>query len=114
MSDSFRIGFLVYPDVTMLDFAGPAQILSQIPGATVDLIWKDSSPIKTDAQIEVIPTTSLDECPQLDLLCIPGGTGQAGIMDDEKILAFVQAQAEKAKYVTSVCSGSLLLAKAGV
>ena len=114
MSDTFVVGFLIYPNVTMLDFVGPAQILSQIPGAQVEIVWKDISPVTTDAQLTVTPTSNFSDCPQLDLICIPGGTGQAGIMEDEEVLAFVRSQGEKARYVTSVCSGSLLLAKAGL
>lgn len=109
-----QIGFLVYPKVTALDFVGPAQVLSQMPDTQIHIVWKTMAPIETDAGFSVNPTTVLGDAPDLDVICIPGGPGQVDIMGDEEILAFVRAQGEQAKYVTSVCSGSLLLAQAGL
>ncbi len=108
------IGFLIYPKMTVLDFVGPAQVLSQIPDVHIHTIWKTEDPVMTDAQFSVNPSTTFKEAPDLDIICIPGGPGQGAIMDDEEVLNFVARQGAQAKYVTSVCTGSLLLAKAGL
>ena len=109
-----QIGFLIFPMITQLDATGPAQILSQVPGAKIHLIWKTLDPVPTDAGFSLLPTTTIEDSPPLDVICIPGGAGQPAIMDDEVILDFVRRQGAQAKYVTSVCTGSLLLAKAGL
>lgn len=114
MTPATHIGFLLYPGVTQLDATGPAQILSQVPGAVIHMVWKTRDPVATDAGFSINPTDSFDACPQLDVLCVPGGTGQASIMDDDKVLGFLREQAGAARYVTSVCSGSLLLGAAGL
>ena len=109
-----QIGFLIFPRLTQLDAFGPAQVLSQIPDARVHYIWKTLDPVPTDSGFSVLPTTTISDAPQLDVLCVPGGSGQFEIMDDETVLEFVRSQGEKAKYVTSVCTGSLLLGRAGL
>lgn len=114
MSEDFTIGFLIYPGLTALDFVGPAQILSQAPGMSVEVIWKTRDPVMTDSGYEILPTKSFGEVEKLDMIIIPGGTGQQGIMDDQAVLKFVKQMGEQAQYIGSVCSGSLLLAKAGL
>ena len=109
-----HIGFLMFPGVTQLDAHGPAQILSQIPGAQMHYIWKSLHPVPTDAGFSILPTTTIADAPQLDVICIPGGRGQFDYMDDEVVLEFVHRQGEKAKFVTSVCTGSLMLGRAGL
>lgn len=109
-----KIGFLIFPNLTPLDFVGPCQVLSQLPGAEIFVFWRTLDPISTDAGFKLLPTHTLENAPQMDVICIPGGPGQKGIMDDEDILGFVRSQGAGAKYVTSVCTGSLLLAKAGL
>lgn len=109
-----KIGFLIFPNLTPLDFVGPCQVLSQLPGAKIFVFWRTLDPISTDAGFKLLPTHTLENVPQMDVICIPGGPGQKDIMDDEDILNFVRNQGEGAKYVTSVCTGSLLLAKAGL
>lgn len=108
------IGFLIYPGLTQLDFTGAFEVLSRVPGAQVHVLWKDRETVVSDTGLQIIPTTRLDECPDLDVLCIPGGPGQLDIMDDNSIVDFVAKQGEQAKYVTSVCTGSLLLGAAGL
>jgi len=109
-----KIGFLIFPNLTPLDFVGPCQVLSQLPGAEIFVFWRTLDRISTDAGFYLLPTHTLENAPQMDVICIPGGPGQKGIMDDEDILDFVRSQGAGAKYVTSVCTGSLLLAKAGL
>ncbi|MEO8204939.1 MAG: DJ-1/PfpI family protein [Chthoniobacterales bacterium] len=109
-----QIGMLLYPDMTFLDLAGPFEIFSHIPHAKVHLIWKDRNPIISDVGMTVIPSTTFSECPPLDVLCVPGGPGQIALMDDSDVLDFIRKMGATAKYVTSVCTGSLLLAAAGL
>lgn len=109
-----KIGFVIFPHVTALDFTGPAQVFSQLPHCEIFLIAKNHEPVATDAGFSVNPTVSIQHAPQMDVLCIPGGLGQKVVSDDSAFMQFIQQQGEKAKFVTSVCSGSLILAKAGL
>lgn len=109
-----HIGILIFPAVTQLDATGPAQVLARTPGATLHMIWKTLDPVKTDAGFSIVPTTTFKGCPQLDVICIPGGAGQIDLMNDAETLAFVARQGADAKYVTSVCTGSLVLGAAGL
>ena len=114
MSDTLQIGILFFPNVTQLDAMGPAQVLSRLPGAKMHMIWKNRDPVTTDSGFAVLPTTTFADCPQLDVICVPGGAGQVALMNDEETLAFLRRQAEGARYITSVCTGSLVLAAAGL
>jgi cyclohexyl-isocyanide hydratase len=114
MSQPFNIGFLLYPHLPQLDLAGPAQVLSNMPGAQLHLAWKKIEPVPTDAGFSLMPTCTLVSCPALDMLCIPGGPGQQQLMQDAAVLQWITAQGKQAKWVTSVCSGSLLLGAAGL
>lgn len=114
MADTIHIGILLFPEVTQLDATGPAQVLCRVPGAKLHMIWKTKDPVPTDAGFSIVPTTSFADCPQLDVICVPGGGGQVALMTDEETLAFLRRQAGKARYVTSVCTGSLVLGAAGL
>ena len=114
MAKPIHIGFLIYPEVTQLDVTGPAQILSRVPGAVIHMIWKALDPVQTDAGFSINPTDTFQSCPYLDVICVPGGAGQVALMRDETTHAFLRQQGEQAKYVTSVCSGALLLGAAGM
>lgn len=114
MTPVIHIGFLLFPNVTQLDMTGPVQILSRVPGAQTHLVWKRREPVETDARFTINPTVSFDDCPQLDVLCVPGGFGVSDMMHDSAVLDFLRRQAEGARYVTSVCNGSLLLGAAGL
>lgn len=109
-----HIGFLLFPDVTQLDLTGPAQVLARVPGAVVHLVWKTLEPVPTDAGFAIVPTQTLDTCPQLDVLCVPGGGGIGACMQDPQLLGWLARQGESARYVTSVCTGSLVLGAAGL
>ena len=111
---SFTIGLLIFPNVTQLDFTGPFEVFARIPGAKVHVLWKRIEPVTSDTGLTFLPTTTLDDCPELDVICIPGGPGQIVMMDDEQILAFVREKGKHAKFVTSVCTGSLVLGAAGL
>ena len=114
MADPLHIGILIYPNVTQLDATGPAQVLARVPGATIHMIWKTRDPVPTDAGFSIVPTTSFADCPRLDVICVPGGGGQVALMTDPETLDFLRDQAATARYVTSVCTGSLVLGAAGL
>ncbi|MGX1107975.1 MULTISPECIES: DJ-1/PfpI family protein [Bradyrhizobium] len=114
MTEPLQIGLLVFPKVTQLDLTGPLQVFSSVPGAKVHLIWKRIEPVPTDSVMVLTPTTTFADCPQLDVICVPGGFGTDDMVGDQDMLAFLRKQAERAKYVTSVCTGSLVLGAAGL
>jgi cyclohexyl-isocyanide hydratase len=114
MSAPLQIGIVLFPRVTQLDFTGPLQVFSSVPDATVHLIWKRIEPVSSDSMMMLTPTTSFADCPQLDVICVPGGMGTDDMINDEEMLAFLRKQAAGAKYVTSVCTGSLVLGAAGL
>ena len=114
MSAPLQIGLVVFPKVTQLDFTGPLQVFSSVPGAKVHLIWKRIEPVPSDSVLTLTPTITFADCPQLDVICVPGGFGTDDMVNDEEVLDFLRRQAEGAKYVTSVCTGSLVLGAAGL
>lgn len=114
MSAPLQIGIVLFPRVTQLDFTGPLQVFSSAPGATVHLIWKRIEPVTSDSVLVITPTVSFADCPQLDVICVPGGFGTDDMVNDEEMLAFLRKQAEGAKYITSVCTGSMVLGAAGL
>jgi len=114
MSEPLQIGLLVFPKVTQLDLTGPVQVFSSVPGAKVHLIWKRIEPVASDSVLTLTPTVTFADCPQLDVICVPGGFGTDEMVNDEEVLDFLRRQAEGAKYVTSVCTGSLVLGAAGL
>ena len=114
MSKPLQIGILIFPNVTQLDFTGPLQVFSSLPNTTVHLIWKRIEPVTSDTVLTITPTVSFADCPQLDVICVPGGAGTDDMVNDAEMLQFVRSQATGAKYVTSVCTGSLVLGAAGL
>jgi cyclohexyl-isocyanide hydratase len=114
MAQSYKIGFLLWPGLTQLDMTGPAQVLSRMPGAELHFAWKEIAPIPSDCGLPLLPTVTLKDCPQLDMLCVPGGAPVVPVMQDEEVLAWLRQQAAGAELVTSVCTGSLILAAAGL
>ena len=109
-----KIGFLLFPDITQLDLTGPAQVLSRMPGATLHFVAKTLNPVMSDCGLALVPTVTLADCPPLDIVCVPGGFGTTALMGDAPVLDWLRAQASAATYVTSVCTGSLVLAAAGL
>jgi cyclohexyl-isocyanide hydratase len=114
MSTPLQIGIVLFPMVTQLDFTGPLQVFSRVPGAKVHLIWKRIEPIRSDTVLTLTPTTTFADCPQLDVICVPGGGGTDDMVNDPEMLAFLRQQAAGATYITSVCTGSLVLGAAGL
>ena len=114
MPEPISIAFLLYPNVTQLDLTGPAQFLSRLGNQKIDLVWKTKDPVSTDCGFSILPTAAFDEVKAADIICVPGGLGCIDVMEDEEALAWVSAVADDAKWVTSVCTGSLILAAAGL
>ena len=111
---AFRIGLLLFPDITQLDMTGPYEVFTKLPGAEVHLVWKTLDPVAANGGMQIVPTTTFAACPQLDLVCVPGGAGMNALLNDEETLAFLRRQAKGARYVTSVCTGALVLGAAGL
>ncbi len=112
--ESIVIGLVIYPGMTTLDIVGPQQVFSALPGVQIHRLWKTLDSIKTDDGMIILPDTTFENCPPLDIICIGGGLGQMALVDDPKVLEFLQQQGSTAKFVTSVCGGSEFLAKAGL
>lgn len=110
----FRIGLLLFPDITQLDMTGPYEVFTKFPEAEVRLVWKTLEPVKAGGGMRIMPDTTFADCPQLDLVCVPGGAGMNPLMEDAETLAFLRKQAPGARYVTSVCTGALVLGAAGL
>ncbi|MGC2086662.1 MAG: DJ-1/PfpI family protein [Bradyrhizobium sp.] len=114
MAAPLQIGFVLFPKLTQLDLTGPVQVFARVPGAVVHLLWKRIEPVPTDSVLTLTPTTTFADCPQLDVVCVPGGAGVDDIVNDQDVLGFLRHQAEGARYVTSVCTGALALGAAGL
>ncbi|MDE1186621.1 MAG: DJ-1/PfpI family protein [Pantoea sp.] len=114
MSTPFNIGLLLFPSLTQLDLTGPWEVFVRMPGVNNYLVWKDHQPVMSDRGLAIMPTATFADCPPLDLICIPGGPGQIALMEDDETLDFVRRMAEQAQWVTSVCTGSLVLGAAGL
>jgi cyclohexyl-isocyanide hydratase len=110
------IAMLIYPGMTMLDLAGPQQVFGYMMSTKIHLVAKTKEPVVTDTGIRLLPDTTFDDCPSApDILFVPGGgMGTIQLMTDSATLGFLRSRGEKAQYVTSVCSGSMLLGAAGL
>lgn len=109
-----NIGMLIFPGIDQIDFTGPFEVLSRIPGAAIHVVWKDRQPIRDVLGLILTPERTLADCPPLDVLVVPGGPGQQALMEDDEVLTFLRRQAGEAKYVYSVCTGALLCGAAGL
>ena len=110
----FNIGFVIFPNLTQLDFTGPLQVLHRMPNSKTHIVAKSLDPVPSDCGLALVPTVSFADCPQLDLICVPGGAGVVQAMTDDATIAFVKRHAEAARYVTSVCTGAFVLGMAGL
>ena len=111
----FNVGFVIYPDLTQLDFTGPQLVLARLPDSAMHIVAKTADPVPSDSGLSLMPTHTFANCPALDLICVPGGLrGVIQAMADRDLIAFVQRQARTAKYVTSVCTGAFILGAAGL
>jgi cyclohexyl-isocyanide hydratase len=111
----FNIGFVIFPELTQLDFTGPQQVLARMPQSAMHIVARTASPVPSDSALSLVPTHTFENCPQLDLICVPGGsTGVVRAMGDRETIEFVRRQSASAKYVTSVCTGAFILGAAGI
>ena len=109
-----NIVFVLFDNVTQLDFSGPVQFLSRLPGATTHVVSKDGRAVTTDCGFSILPTASFADCPQADIICVPGGHGVREAIADTAIVDFVRTQAKGATWITSVCTGAFILGAAGL
>jgi cyclohexyl-isocyanide hydratase len=115
-SASGNIGMLVFPGMTILDLIGPQQFFAVAPARTTHLLWKTRDPVVSDTGVPILPTATFEEAPEdLEILFVPGGfQGTSAVIEDPQVLDFVASRGERATYVTSVCTGALILGAAGL
>ncbi|GAB5340320.1 DJ-1/PfpI family protein [Pseudomonas fluorescens] len=111
---TLQIGFLLFPGIQQLDLTGPYDVLGSLPDVALHLLWKDLTPVTSSTGLVFTPTMTYADCPRLDVICVPGGAGVGALMEDPHTLDFLKDQAQTARYVTSVCTGSLVLGAAGL
>ncbi|WP_285711843.1 DJ-1/PfpI family protein [Erythrobacter oryzae] len=109
-----QIAFLPFPGMTQLDMTGPAQFLARLPGASVHYVSGNLDPVPTDAGFSIVPTATYADIPAPDIVCVPGGIGVASVMNDEAAMAWLRQAGSTATWVTSVCTGALILGAAGL
>lgn len=111
---ALQIGFLVFPGVQQLDLTGPYDVLASMPDTHARLVWKTRDTVQSSNGFTFAPDTTFDDCPPLDVICVPGGSGVGKLIPDDETLGFLRRQAQTARYVTSVCTGALVLGAAGL
>lgn len=109
-----HIGTIIYPRMDQMDFTGPFEVFCRIPNSTVHVFWKDKNPLKDARGLVLTPQEVFSEAPPLDVLHVPGGSGQEALMDDEVILSLIRKQMESGRYIFSVCTGALVCGAAGI
>jgi cyclohexyl-isocyanide hydratase len=111
----FNVGFVIFPDLTQLDFTGPQLVLARLPQSAMHIVAKSAEPVPSDSGLGLVPMHTFENCPQLDLICVPGGAGGVvEAMGDHETIEFVRRQSNSAKYITSVCTGAFILGVAGL
>jgi len=109
-----QVGMVLFPNLTQLDLTGPHEVLARMPDVSVHLVAANKRPVISERGLSIVPTATFDEVPALDILCVPGGPGVNAMMENDTLLEFLRKQGEHARYVTSVCTGALLLGAAGL
>ena len=112
--DPLTVAFLLFPNMTQLDLTGPAQVLSRLGNARIDFVAGSLAPVATDAGFAILPTATFHDVEAADILCVPGGMSVAEVMEDEAAMAWLRRIGGEAQWVTSVCTGSLILGAAGL
>lgn len=107
------IAFVLYPDMTALDLVGPFDVLGHTPGVTAHLVAATLDPVRTDAGMRLVPTTTFDDLDRADVIVVPGGK-PFGVLADGTVAAWLRKVHPTATWTTSVCTGATLLADAGV
>jgi cyclohexyl-isocyanide hydratase len=114
MTQPITIVFALYPNITQLDFTGPFEVLRRVPGATVIVASREGGRLMADSGLVFDGLIKLATIERCDMICVVGGAGQAAAVLDTELLAQLRRLGEPAHYVTSVCTGSLVLAAAGL
>ena len=109
-----RIGLALFPGLCQLDMTGPHEVLVRLPGAQVEVVAKTAAPVTTDRGLTIAPDVALSDAPQYDVFVMPGGPGQQELMEDADWLGFLRTQAESARVMMGVCTGSLVMGAAGL
>jgi cyclohexyl-isocyanide hydratase len=109
-----NVGLVLFPDLTQLDLTGPYEVFARLPRTAVHLVAATRQPVRSERGLTITPDAAFDQVPPLDVVCVPGGVGVNAMMEDDALLRFLQVQAQGARYVTSVCTGALLLGAAGL
>ncbi len=108
------IGMVIFPEMTQLDFTGPYEVFTRLPGTEIKIVGTSDGPIAANGGLRFLPDTTVDNSPAFDVLFVPGGPGVGAIMEDRELLGFIRKQGLQARYVTSVCTGALILGAAGL
>lgn len=114
MPSPLSVGLVLFDGLTQLDLTGPYEVFSRMPNTRVQLVSATLAPVRSEWGMVITPDATFDEAPPIDVLCVPGGWSVNARLTDESFLAFVRSRGERARYVTSVCSGALLLGAAGL
>jgi cyclohexyl-isocyanide hydratase len=109
-----HVGFLLFPRLTQLDLTGPWEVLSRVPEARVHLLAREREPVAAEGGLILVPTAALQDAPPLDVVCVPGGPGVNAVLEDDTVLDWLGSHSERARWITSVCTGALLLGAAGL
>lgn len=113
-NETKKVGIYIFENMTMIDGYAPLQFFAMSPGIEVFTFAKTSEPLLCDAGVYLTPQYGFDDCPDIDVLVVPGGGNVLSQMQDEEVIAFIKNAGAKADYVTSVCTGSLILAEASL
>eukprot|EP00047_Mylnosiga_fluctuans_P009193 m.10362 g.10362 ORF g.10362 m.10362 type:complete len:233 (-) comp2517_c0_seq1:139-837(-) len=114
MAAQLQIGFVIFKDVTQLDFTGPFEVFAKLPNAKLHVVAQQAGSVRSDSGLHIVADTTFATCPPLDVVCVPGGPGVNAAMEDAELLAFLRAQHAQSRYTTSVCTGALVLGAAGI
>ena len=113
-SAGLSVGLILFPNLTQLDLTGPYEVFSRLPKTKVYLVAATLAPVRSERGLTIVPDATFESVPALDILCVPGGPGVDAMMENEGLLQFLRARAPHARYVTSVCTGALVLGAAGL
>jgi len=111
---ALNVGLVLFPDLTQLDLTGPYEVFVRMPTTKVHLVAASREPVRSEKGLTILPDATFDDVAPLDIICVPGGVGVNRMMEDEALLRFLRVHAQHARYVTSVCTGALLLGAAGL
>jgi cyclohexyl-isocyanide hydratase len=111
---SLSVGMVLFDGLTQLDLTGPYEVLARLPDTRVQLVASSREPVRSEWGLVIVPDATFDDAPPIDVLCVPGGWSVNAHLANEALLAFLRARGERARWVTSVCSGALLLGAAGL